>query len=169
MLSCTKGFSFWGTSSPRLPTGALPLDLTGDFCPQAPNYCTPLLTWKLKSWIHPSWYESHFSSDSVYVWTFMCRMWIILPNVIVVWLNPAEIRLLYERSSILYCLRSQVSCSTAAVLHFAFSGPAFPAYCSSSPFSVDPSASGRLNWLNISRSDWSKNDFFVICDVTGIY
>ena len=31
-------FSFWGTWSPRPPTGASPLDPTGDFCPQTP--CT---------------------------------------------------------------------------------------------------------------------------------
>ena len=45
-------FSFWGTSSPRPPTGASPLDLTGDFCPpdpctgRPPTFCTrftPLL------------------------------------------------------------------------------------------------------------------------------
>ena len=35
MCKCAKSFSFWGTKSPRLPTGALPLDPLplGDFRP----------------------------------------------------------------------------------------------------------------------------------------
>ena len=33
-------FSFWGTSSLRPPTGASPLDPTGDFCPPDPLHTT---------------------------------------------------------------------------------------------------------------------------------
>jgi len=45
MSKCLKGFSFWGTSSLRPPTGALLLDPAGGQNPQTP--CAPTI----KSWL----------------------------------------------------------------------------------------------------------------------
>ena len=53
MCKCAKSFSFWGTWSPRLPTGALPLDPTGRL-PSPEPLDRPMFILGLSGGISPS-------------------------------------------------------------------------------------------------------------------